>query len=207
VSVTQAISFLLFSALGGSAADRFDRRRLLLLTQSLMMGFAVALSGLAAAGVIRFWMILLMTFASSAVLSIDQPTRNTLLTSLVPKESLMNAVSLQTVVFNGASILGPALGGLVLHRIGYSGCFLLNATSYFAVLAVLLLLRTPSPPGAVGSSRATLLQSSQEAVRYIRRDPVLPSVVTAYGALLFLGPSLALTLPLFDQQVLHEGPV
>ena len=138
VCLTQALTFLLFAAIGGSVADRFDKRRLLLLTQSLMMGFAVLLGILTLTGLIRFWIILLVAFASSSALSFDQPARNALITSLVPKEHLMNAVSLQSAVFNGASILGPALAGLSLSRIGYSGNFFLNAASFFAVLAALL---------------------------------------------------------------------
>jgi MFS family permease len=108
LSLTQALSFLLFAAIGGSVADHFDKRRLLLVTQSLMMGFAVLLGILTLTGLIRFWVILLVAFASSSALSFDQPARNALVTSLVPKEHLMNAVSLQSAVFNGASVLGPA---------------------------------------------------------------------------------------------------
>src|SRR6266702_3628585 len=132
LSLTQALSFLLFAAIGGSVADRFDKRRLLLVTQSLMMGFAVLLGILTLTGLIRFWVILLVAFTSSSALSLDQPARNALVTSLVPKEHLMNAVSLQSAVFNGASILGPALAGLSLSRIGYSGNFFLNAASFCA---------------------------------------------------------------------------
>jgi predicted MFS family arabinose efflux permease len=205
VSLAQAFSFLLFAAAGGTAADRFDKRRLLLLTQSLMMGFAVLLGVLTATGGIRFWMVLLMAFASSATLSFDQPTRNALMASLVPKENLMNAVSLQSAVFNGASVLGPALAGLTLSRIGYSGNFFLNAASYLAMLAALLLLHAPTVQG-MARPAGKLLDSAREALHYLRRDAVLPSVVSVYGALLFFGPSAALALPLFAEQVLHVGP-
>jgi MFS family permease len=205
VSLAQALSFLLFAAAGGSAADRFDKRRLLLLTESLMMAFAILLGMLTATALIRFWMVGVVAFASGATLSFGQPARNALLTSLVPKEDLMNAVSLQSAVFNGASILGPALAGLTLSRIGYSGNFFLNAASYFAVLAALLLLRTPTAQG-MARAGGRLLDSAREALQYVRRDPVLPSVVSAYGALLFFGPSAALMLPLFVQQILRAGP-
>ena len=205
VSLAQALSFLLFAAVGGSAADRFDKRSLLLFTESLMMGFAVLLGVLTATAVIRFWMVLLVAFASSATLSFGQPARNALLASLVPKEDLMNAVSLQSAVFNGASILGPALAGLTLSKIGYSGNFFLNAASFFAVLTALLLLHTPTAREMARPS-GRLVDSVREALQYVRRDAVLPSVVSAYGALLFFGPSAALTLPLFAQQVLRTGP-
>ena len=205
VSLTQALTFLVFAAVGGSVADRFDKRRLLFVTQSLMTGFAVLLGVLTMAGMIRFWMILLVAFASSAALSFDQPARNALITSLVPKEHLMNAVSLQSAVFNGASILGPALAGLSLSRIGYAGNFFLNATSFFAVIAALLLLRTANEQPA-GRQAGKLLDSAREALQYVRRDQVLPSVVPAYAALLFFGPSAALALPVFAKEILHVGP-
>lgn len=205
VSLVQALSFLLFSAVGGSAADRFDKRWLLLVTQSIMMGLALLLGMLTAAGMIRFWMIPLFVLGSGATLSFDQPARNALAASLVPKEYLMNAVALQSAVFNGASILGPALAGLALSRIGYSGNFFLNAASYSAVLAALLLLRGSS---SLETARpvARLWDSVREALHYVRQDALLPSVVSAYAALLFFGPSAALMLPLFARQVLRAGP-
>ena len=205
VSLTQALTFLLFAAVGGSVADRFDRRRLLLVTQTLMIALAVLLGILTLTGLIRFWMILLVAFASSSVLSFDQPARNALITTLVPKEQLMNAVSLQSAIFNGASILGPALAGLSLSSIGYSGNFFLNAASFLAVLAALLLLRTPKHQNAPRPG-ARLLDSAREALRYVRRDSLLPTVVPAYAALLFFGPSAALALPVFAKQILHVGP-
>jgi predicted MFS family arabinose efflux permease len=205
LSLVQAGSFLLLALLGGSVADRLDKRRLLLLTQSLMMGFAVLLGVLTATGAIRFWMILLIAFGSSATLSFDQPSRNALIASLVPEENLMNAVSLQSAVFNGSSVLGPALAGLTLTRIGYSGNFFLNAASYLAVLGALLCLRSSTKHGTA-KPRLRLLDSLREAIQYIRKDAVLPSVVPAYGALLFFGPSAALALPLFVKEVLGAGP-
>jgi MFS family permease len=141
VSLVQALAFLLLAPLGGRTADRVDRRRLLLVTQSIMMGCAVLMGTLTATGVIRFWMIPLIAFLSSAALSFDQPTKNALLASLVPKENLLNAVALQAAVFNGASMVGPALAGIILARFGYAASFFLNGASYLAVLVALLLLR------------------------------------------------------------------
>lgn len=205
VSLVQALSFLLFAPLGGSLADRRDRRSILIMTQTALMGLAAALGALTAAGLIQFWMIPVAAFLSSAILSFDQPCRNAFIASLVPQENLMNAISLQSAMFNGASILGPALAGLALSAFGYAGAFFLNAASYLAVLSALLLLkltsraRTEKPP-------EKLLASVREALLYVRRDTVLPSVLAAFGALLFFGPSAALMLPVFASQILHTGP-
>src|SRR5579883_3101150 len=202
VSLTQALTFLLFAAIGGSVADRFDKKRLLLFTQMLMILFATVLGVLSLTGLIRFWMILVLAFAASATLSFDQPARNALITSLVPNEHLMNAVSLQSAVFNGASILGPALAGLTLSRLGYAGNFFLNAASFVAVLGALLLLRTPDRE-ASRKPASRLLDSVRDALRHVRRDAVLPSIVPAYAALLFFGPSAALALPVFAKEIVH----
>src|ERR1700676_1267056 len=111
VSLAQALSFFLFALIGGSVADRFDKRRLLLFTQSVSALLAVVLGVLTLTGVIRLWMILALSFLNGTVLSFDQPARGALVPTLVPREDLMNAISLQAMVFNGASTLGPALAG------------------------------------------------------------------------------------------------
>ncbi len=205
VSLAQALSFFLFAPVGGSIADRFDKRRVVLMTQSLMMSFAGLLGILTATGVIRFWMIPLLAFVNGITLSFDQPARNALIATLVPKDNLMNAISLQSAVFNGASILGPAVAGFTLSKIGYSGNFFLIAASFLAVLTALLLLHAPET-GGVARRDGRLLESMREALRYVRREAVLPSVLSAYGVLLFFGPSAALMLPLFAKQILRVGP-
>ncbi len=205
VSLVQALAFLLFAPLGGSVADRFDKRRLLFVTQSLMSLFAVAMGILTATGAIRFWMIPLVVFCASAALSFDQPARNALIASLVPKDALMNAISLQSAVFNGASILGPALAGVTLSHLGYSANFFLNAASFLTVLAALFFLNTEAVE-AIPRPQGGLIKSVAEALHFIQRDEVLPSVVSGYGALLFLGPSVILMVPFFTRQVLHTGP-
>jgi MFS family permease len=205
VSLAQALSFLIFSAVGGNTADRYNRRRLLMLTQSLMMGLAALLGVLTATGLVRFWMIPLVAFASGAVLSFDQPARNVLVATLVPTKHLVNALSLQSAVFNGAATVGPVLAGLTVSWIGYAGNFLLNAASYLAVLVALWAIRTPASE-EVAKLSGGLMSSVREAFHYVRKDAVLPSVLWAYGALLFFGPSAALMLPVFATMVLRTGP-
>jgi MFS family permease len=217
VSLAQALAFLVLAPIGGTFADRFDRRRLLLLTQSIIMTLAILLGILTAIGAIHFWMIPILAFASSATLAFDQPARNALIASLVSKQNLMNAMALQSAVFNGASILGPALAGLALSRIGYAGNFFVNAASYLAVLPVLATLRVstadpaPQPGDRHGDGHgnrpsAGWLASFSEALRHVRRDAVLPFIVLSYGVLLFFAPSAAMMLPLFTRQVVHVGP-
>ena len=118
VSLAQAASFFLFAFIGGSVADRTDKRRFLLITQSLSMGLAFLLGLLTIIGVIQVWMIVLLAFCSGTVLSFDQPTRSSLVPLLVPPEDLMNAISLQSIVFNGSAFIGPPLAGVLIELLG-----------------------------------------------------------------------------------------
>jgi MFS family permease len=203
VSLTQALAFFLFALIGGSVADRIDKRRLLLLTQSTSAGLAVLLGILTWYGVIQLWMILTITFLNGTLLSFDQPARGALVPELVPKDELMNAISLQANLFSGASTIGPALAGFAVGLLGYAANFFLNAASFIPVLLALYLMGMPDRP-------MTPLQSAWQAIREsldtVRRDSALPWVLAGYGALLCLGPSAALILPVFAVKVLHVGP-
>lgn len=188
-------------------ADRLDRRRLLLITQSVLMLLAFVLGSLTLTGVIQVWMIVVLAFGSGATLSFDQPARYSLIPELAPPADLMNALSLQAAVFNGAAALGPVIAGIAIPRIGFAGNFFANAFSYLAVLASLFLL-----PRRIGSEhkdaagKLPLWQSIAQALSLIRADAVLPGVLITYGVLLFAGPSPALLLPVFSEGVLHLNP-
>jgi MFS family permease len=218
VSLAQSSSFFLFALVGGGVADRVDKRRFLLITQSLSMCLAFLLGILTLTNVIQVWTIVLLAFCSGTVLSFDQPTRSSLIPMLVPRKDLMNAISLQATVFNGAAVLGPALAGITIgllanagHLIGlagplagYAGNFLLNGVSFFGVLFVLYFIRVPQEAIEQGTEkRGPMLESIRAALGAVRRDPVLPWVLSGYGALLFFGPSNTLILPIFATQILH----
>jgi MFS family permease len=204
VSLAQALSFFLFALLGGGVADRFDKRRLLLFTQSVSAGLAILLGVLTVTGIIQLWMIVILAFLNGTVLSFDQPARGALVPALVPPEDLMNAISLQSMVFNGASTLGPALAGVGVATVGYAGNFFLNAASFVGVIIALSIMRVPAGPGHAHPQ--AVLAAIGGALRTVRRDAVLPWVLSGYGALLFLGPSTALILPVYAVNVLHISP-
>ena len=204
VSLAQALSFFLFALLGGSVADHIDKRRLLLFTQSMSMLLAFLFAFLTYIGVIQVWMIVLLAFCSGTVLSFDQPSRSALIPILVPRENLMNAISLQSTVFNGAAVFGPALAGVTIGVIGYAGNFFLNGVSYLGVLLALYVMRVPKEAAEQSTERrGPLLNSIRAALGAVRRDVALPWILSGYGALLFFGPSSSLILPIFATQVLH----
>src|SRR5437868_9459613 len=123
VALAQSSSFFLFALVGGSIADRVDKRRFLLVTQSLSMLLAFILGILTITGVIQVWMIVILAFCSGTVLSFDQPTRSSLIPMLVPRADLMNAISLQSIVFNGSAVIGPALAGIAIGLLALAGHF------------------------------------------------------------------------------------
>jgi MFS family permease len=197
VSLAQASAFFLFALVGGGFADRWNRRRLLLVTQSMLLCLAVGLGALTQTGLAKVWMIVLAAFLSGALLSFDQPARAALIASLVPKEDLLNAVALQSAVFNGASTLGPALAGFVIQKAGLAADFYLNGFSFLAVLLALAAIR---PAKTELTKRPRFAAQIFEALQTVGRDPILPALLSAYGILLFAGPSLALLLPVLAVQ-------
>lgn len=203
VSLSQAAAFFGFALVGGGFADRLDRRRLLIVTQSSLMLLAATLGVLTATGVVTVPVIAAIAFLSGVILSFDQPARAALISTLVPKEDLLNAISLQSAVFNAASIAGPALAGLIVARIGIAADFFLNAFSFSGVLLPLLFLPGDS---SRPRSRERLLNQVREALRSVHSDAVLLSALFTYGVLLFLGPSLPLLLPVLALSRLHVGP-
>ncbi len=206
VSLAQASAFFLFAPMGGAFADRHDKRRLLFRTQTLLMLSAFTLAALTATGAVRLWMVVVLAFTSGVLLSFDQPARASLLPLLAPPEDLTNAISLQTLVFNAASIAGPPLGGAVAAVAGLAGDFALNGCSYLAVIVSLLLL----PPGAIASpagspSQARTWSAVREMLAVIQKRPAVFAAVLVYAVLLFVAPSQALLVPLFITDVLHRG--
>ncbi len=222
VSLAQAASFFLFAFIGGSVADQTDKRRFLLVTQSLSMALAFILGLVTVTGIVQVWMIVVLAFCSGTVLSFDQPARSALIPLLVPPEDLMNAISLQSIVFNGSAFVGPTLAGVLIEVLGgmqgrfgmakgslfpYAGNFFLNAISFLGVLVVLYLLRLPKDIAEQSTAkRGPLLASIGASLGTVKRDAALPWILSGYGALLFFGPSNTLILPIFGIQILHLQP-
>jgi MFS family permease len=206
VSLAQASAFFIFAPIGGAFVDRHDKRRLLFRTQTMLMLSAFTLAALTATGAVRLWMVVVLAFTSGALLSFDQPARASLLPLLAPPEDLMNAISLQTLVFNAGAIAGPPLGGAVAALIGLSGDFALNGCSYVAVIVSLLLLPPAATATPSGPSTAPRIWAAvREMLAHIRKQPAVSAAVLVYAVLLFVAPSQALLVPLFTTNVLHGG--
>src|SRR5213078_1119276 len=171
VGLTQALrslGVLLFTLYGGVVADRVDKRRLIVWTQALQMLEALALAALVWAGRVTTWQVMVLAVFFGIVNAFDIPGRQAFIAELVGRDDLMNAIALNSSMFNAARIVGPAVAGVVIGAAGVGMCFFLNGVSYLAVIAGLLAMRLP--PFVRHPVRATAWQGLAEAVRFIRGD-------------------------------------
>ncbi|MDE3113281.1 MAG: MFS transporter [Chloroflexota bacterium] len=211
VGLARAIPGLTFGLFGGVVADRADRRRLLLLTQSLAGITAAALAGLTIGGRIDIVQVILLGAINSLVFSFDAPTRQSMVPRLVPERDLMSAIGLNSAAFNGPQIIGPVIGGLIATAItgndatdlrGVGWLFALNAVSYLATVTALLLM-TPMP--VEGVRDVAVFRSIREGLGYIRRDPVIRWVVLLLAATSMLSRPYIQLLPAVANDTLHVG--
>src|SRR4030095_5603331 len=134
---------LVFAAWGGWAADHFPKRSVLLWTQSAMMVLAFIFAGLVWSGLIRPWEIVVLGLCGGVVMAFDMPARQSFVVEIASREDLMNAISLNSAMFNGARIVGPAIAGFLMAKVGIAFCFLIDGVSFLAVLAGLLMMLLP----------------------------------------------------------------
>ena len=203
VSALQFIPVLFLSPVGGAMSDRFAKRRVLLVTQSTMMLQAFVLFALVRSGQVRFWHVAVLATIYGLGRAVDIPARQAFVTDLVGKPDLPNAVALNSIIFNSARIVGPAVAGLLIARFGVAMAFLLNGISFLAVLGALLAMRTdgrPDPAGRVGL-RAGLIG----ALTYAAATPTVAITLGLLVVMSLLVLNFNVFVPLIAYQVLHEG--
>lgn len=210
VSVVGAVRFgavLVFSMLGGLVADRYNRRSVLFITQSVALGVALGLGILTMLGIIRLWHIYLLTGLQAATMAFDMPARQSLVPNLVPREDLPNAFSLQSIAFNTGAIAGPALSGLIIAYWGQHVAYNLNGLSFLAVIFALVLMgAVPQHQAAARRGLRAALQDMDAGVRFIRGQPlILSSMILDFLATFFASANTL--LPYFTQHVLRVGEV
>lgn len=199
----QQFAQILFSLVGGVFADRLDRRKMLLGSQYIQMSCAFVLAGLFFTHIVRIWEILSLSFIVGFGQSFGGPAYAALLPTLVPEEDLPNAIAMNSIQFNLARVLGPALGGLAYATVGATWCFALNGLSYLAVIASLMTIQVQFVPKR---STEPILKSMREGLHFIRqRYGLCALVVLAFLATLF-GFSLTGFLPVIVRDVFHGGP-
>lgn len=204
VAFVNQLPFLLLGPFAGAIADRFDRRRIMLITHALSLGLAGLLATSTAAGWVTPAQILAVAALSGIVAAIDIPTRQALLREIVGLNDLPRAVALNLSMLNAARMIGPAIGSGLILWIGEGGCFLINGLSYGAVIICLLRL-VPIEPAPAGRA-PPFLQSVREGFAYVRQSPsILLIMLIGTAAGLFAMPYGSL-LPVFADQILKGGP-
>jgi len=203
VGFAAAIPSLIISPWGGVATDRIPRRTLLLITQAASMAMAFILAALAFAGVVQVWHIVTLAALTGVVNAFDAPARMTFVFDMVGSEDVTNAIALNSTMFNGARIVGPALGGMMLAAVGARWCFLINGVSFLAVIVSLLAMKFP--PHRPVLSRQNPLEQIFEGLRYVRSNRgILALLLFAMGYGLF-SVSYGSQLPAFVDKVLRAG--
>ena len=203
----QFLPFTLFSLFAGVLVDRVDPRRLVIAAQASSMIFAAALATLTFAGVIAAWEVYLLTALRGVALVVDAPARQALTFQMVGPRELPNAVALNSSLFNGARIVGPAIGGLVVATAGTAFCFALNAVTFLAVLAGLFRMRERElVPVERADEPPTVVAGAREALAYVRETPVARVVLATVLVVSMLAFNFNVLLPVLAKQTLEAGP-
>jgi predicted MFS family arabinose efflux permease len=197
---------LLLAAVGGALADRFPRRHLLLVTQTLLMVQAFVLWGLWEAGVASYWVLFAVSLVGGVLQALNAPVWQSIVPQLVPRGFLQNAVTLNTTQFNVARAAGPMIAGLLIASVGAGVCFLMNALSFVLVLVALLLMTSAgTAPETIHGERPGVFAGFAESVRYLRDRPGLQVAMGTHGAFALLVAPVVQLIPVLSVEVLDVG--
>ncbi|MBV9282181.1 MAG: MFS transporter [Chloroflexi bacterium] len=203
VTTVQFTPLLLLALVGGAITDRAPKRNLLLVTQVISGLLALLLGVLVQTGNVRYWHVLAIAGVLGVVTAFYTPARQAFVPELVSREALLNAVALNSAIFNAARVIGPAAGGILIATIGLSLNFYLNAGSYLGVIAGLLLIRPRPVPAARRDEH--LWQTVAEGLRYIADTPVIYTILALIGVASLFALNFTTLMPLFADRVLRVG--
>ncbi len=198
----RSVPTLTITLVGGAVADRFDRRRILLLTQTLAASLALSLGILDLTGLVRPWHILAIAFATATVMAFDNPARQAMVPSLVGNERVASAVGLNSAAWNAAAVIGPSLAGVLVATAGTGWAFVLNGVSY---LPVIWAVWTLEPPRPVNAASASLFAHVHLGLRVVLEDRRLVGLLTLLAVPTFLGRPYLQLMPVFARDVLHTN--
>ena len=205
VTFINFLPVLLLSLFMGVVTDQFPRRTLLIFTQTWFMIFALILAYLTWTGVVEYWHILLLAFLTGTANALDMPARQSFVVEMVDdeKSDVLNAVSLNSALFNIARILGPAIGGAVVGSLGEAPAFTLNGISYLAVIFALLIMRFSIPSKT--SARGHSLDKMKDGFRYMRAERIISGLVIVVAAVSLIGFGALTLVPVFAKDILNIG--
>ncbi len=203
VGLVRVLPIVVCSLIAGVAADAFDRRRLLLLTNAAMLLISSALALVAFTGVHSVLSVYLLAALGAAAATFDNPARNSFFPRLIPREHLPNAITLNSIVFQSAAVAGPSLAGLIIARLGVAWVYLLDAVSFVVLIAVLLAMRDVPADALAGRAKVSAA-AAWEGIKFVFERPLIRSSMLLDFFASFFGAATAL-LPIYAQDVLHVG--
>ena len=198
------IPILFLASLGGYVGDRYNRHRGVIWTQIAALILAFALAALTLLGVVRVWEIVLIAFLAGIVNAFDVPIRQAFLVQMVGKEDLPNAIALNSSIFNGARVVGPAIAGFAIAWIGEGWCFFLNGVSFLAVIIALLMMRIEKIE--IRAGKGSPLRNFVQGFHFAMSDRPIRSALLLMSLMSMFGLQYPVFLPIFARDILHGGP-
>lgn len=202
VAFASQIPVFIMAPIGGTVADRFNRHRIIIATQCCAMALALTYALLTISGKITVVEIFVLAALLGVVNAFDIPARQAFIVDMVGREDLMNAIALNSSMFNGARVVGPAVAGIIVAKIGEGWCFFGNGLSYIAVIAGLLMMRVSLKRRQITASP---LENILEGFRYVRTTRPIRALLLMLGLISLVGMPYAVLMPVFAKQILHGG--
>lgn len=203
VGLVRAIPALAFTLIGGVIADRYDRRKILMVTQGSSAIVALSLGILDLTGIVTVGMVLFLAFLAALIMAVDNPTRQALVPDLVGRENLASAVGLNSAAWNGSSIIGPSLAGGLVALAGTGAAFILNGLSF---LAVLFAVTTMAPLAQRPRGKQSVLDNLKEGLSFILTDRRIWGIMLIIAIPTFFGRPIIQLMPSFARDVVEAGP-
>jgi MFS family permease len=204
VGFASQIPVLFLGPVAGMLADRYSRRQIVISTQVAMMFQALAMAVLTLTHTIQVWQIFVLALLLGICNAFDVPARQSFFVEMVGNEDLMNAIAINSSMFNVARSVGPAIAGILVAALGEGLCFLLNGLSFIAVISGLLLIKVHRHASQAG--HAPVIEQFKEGLRYVRNYRAMRTLLLLLGIVSLLGMSYTVLMPIFADQVLQSGP-
>ena len=204
VSFAGQIPVFVLVALGGAAADRVNRHRIIVWTQALSMGLALVLAALTLTGRVHVWHLFVLAALQGVVNAFDTPARQAFMVDMVGREDLMNAIALNSSMVNGARVVGPALAGSLVAWVGEGWCFFVNGVSYAAVIVGLLTMRLTHTRRTIRSGRSAI-GDIVDGFRFVGRTAPVRALLLLLGVVSLTATPYMVLMPVFADEILHGG--
>lgn len=202
VAAAATLPSLLFSLFGGVLVDRFDKKKLIIITQASSMVLATILGAMTILGTINVWQIIVLSFLLGVVNAVDMPARQAFVSEMVEKDKVPSAVALNAGIFNAARVVGPSVAGILIALVGVGGAFLLNAASYIAAIIVQFLI---VPIVHKKPKHSHPIKAIKEGLSYTWTHPVIKALIMLTAIVSIFGWSYTTLIPYMAETIFHQG--